>query len=220
MATQKKKKPARSAKRRAKPKTTPKPKARGRKLQRKAKQTDFITPRQELLAPEPLPERNGKGVLLIAVALLIVLAVAYQRWRRQAESAPSTLPSAQALTPPPGRDVAPSVPKQVAATKPETAAPAPIRRETAAPRARVWQPAKGPLTLRAWRASGQIAEAMVFRQGKPALIKLASETGATGFVDLRWDGKDAQGKPAPAGLYYVRLSGQGSWGVEQFRLQR
>ncbi len=206
MATKKKKKTGTK-------KLKPRVRVAKRKQSKKLSTRTFVTPRQELLATEPRPARLGIDKLAIVVLVVLGIGMAFQRWQRN-----------QALTPtqvaPPGRDIAPADAKAAPAAAAPAPSSAPIRRETASPSARTWRASKGPLVLRAWRSTGQTAEASIFRKGKPALIKLVSDAGTAGYVDLRWDGKDAQGKPAAEGLYYVRLSGQGSWGVELFRLQR
>jgi flagellar hook assembly protein FlgD len=38
---------------------------------------------------------------------------------------------------------------------------------------------------------------------------LAAGTHAPGAHALRWDGRDGDGRPSPAGLYFVRLRGAG-----------
>lgn len=166
---------------------------------------------------EPGSSHNGGLFLLVAVA---ALALAWLLWRSQqpkAAPAPAAVPAAAnaAGTPPQARSiVTPAPAAAAAAAKPAASA----HRETAGAKTKAAAPETGapslvfdrssgqPLSVRCWRGEGGSAALEVFAPKNRLVRSLKSEPGKAGQVELKWDGKDEQGRQVPVGLYFLRPS--------------
>lgn len=98
--------------------------------------------------------------------------------------------------------------------------PLPVRADLLRASPNPFPPAHGPLTLSLARplADGSAAEILDSRGARVAHIAASGGAGATGI--LRWDGRDAGGRPLPAGSYWVRLPGAGAEGATRLILIR
>lgn len=163
---------------------------------------------------EPTPSQNGGLFLLIAIVLL---ALGWFLWHSQQPKAPAAAPavavapSANAAgTPPQARSIASPVaaPKPTEAPKPaakahrEAAGAAPT--ETGAPSLTFDRSLGQPLSVRCWRSEGASAALDVFAPKNRLVRSVKSDPGKAGQVELKWDGKDEQGKKVPGGLYFLR----------------
>lgn len=82
--------------------------------------------------------------------------------------------------------------------------PVPIRAGLLRASPNPFPPARGPLTLRLGQSlAGRAAEILDSRGVRVARLVPPRESGAAGV--LRWDGRDAGGRPLPAGAYWIRL---------------
>lgn len=174
--------------------------------------------------PETGPSQNGGLYLLIAVVLL---ALGWFVWQRKQASSPSaTAPVVAAPAPAANAEGAPPQARSIASPAPAAKAPEPtvsakpMRRETAgsAPAAKAEASETGapsltydrslgqPLSVRAWRSEGGIATLDVFAPKNRLVRSIKSDAGKAGLVELKWDGKDEQGKKVPVGLYFLRPS--------------
>lgn len=162
-------------------------------------------------APLP-PKRNGLMLGLIVIGLLLAVL-----WRSQRENALETTAASPAVTAqaPEGRSAAPATP---VAQSPE-AKPAELKLSESKPRIRresageIGEPSLtfdrsdgGKLSVRCWRPANGMAQLDVFGPRNQKIVSLQSEAGDAGWKSLSWDGKDAQGKKVPEGLYYIRPS--------------
>ncbi len=68
-------------------------------------------------------------------------------------------------------------------------------------------------------ASGRLVVTVYDVLGRRTRTLIDREVGA-GSLPLTWDGRDDSGRPAPAGLYYARISGPGFQGVQRVRMTR
>ncbi len=67
-------------------------------------------------------------------------------------------------------------------------------------------PSHGPVTLRYTLAEAAQVRMAVYSVQGARVRTLADGVAAAGSHELRWDARDASGRPAPAGVYLVRLS--------------
>lgn len=172
-------------------------------------------------APVP-PKRNGLLLGLLVIGLLLAVL-----WRSQRESTMQTTTASPTIAAeaPEGRSAAPPVPAaQSPAVKPaevrSTANQPRIRRESAGeigdPSLTFDRSDGGKLSVRCWRPANGMAHLDVFGPRNQKIVSLQSEAGDAGWKSLSWDGKDAQGKKVPEGLYYIRPSAS-SEALQQIR---
>jgi hypothetical protein len=164
-------------------------------------------------APKEAPKRNG--YILVGMVAVLIAAVVLRNCREEAQIAPPPAPAPAAVptgvptAAPEGRHVAPAPAPAKAEPKPAAGAHRATAGETGEPSLEFDRSKKDALVVRAWRPEGGKAQLDVFGPRNQRVRTLSSESGAAGWQSLPWDGKDANGKSVPAGLYYLRPSGNG-----------
>jgi hypothetical protein len=205
-----------ATKKRPTPKAKPKTKAKPRTAARRP------AARKEAFAPAPAPvqvqpqeSKRGLGVLIVAVALVGLFI-----WRAGRRPAPTPQPMPVAAAPattPEGRTPAkklvlppiqPETGPRMATAHRSPAGEASIGEADGA--SQTFDRSQGSLALRCWRPEGGVATLEVFGSRNLKVRLMQSESGAAGWKVLQWDGKDEQGKKVPAGLYYLRVSTEGT----------
>ncbi len=97
--------------------------------------------------------------------------------------------------------------------------PPPVRADLLCASPNPFPPERGPLTLSlACPLADGVAEVLDSRGVRVARLAPPHEAGAAGV--LRWDGRDAGGRPLPAGSYWIRLPGSGAEGATRLILVR
>lgn len=161
-------------------------------------------------APQEPPKRNG--YILVGMVAVVIAAVVLRNCREEAQTAapaPAAAPTAAPTAAPEGRHVAPAPSPATPAPKPAAGAHRAPADEIGAPSLEFDRSKQDALVVRAWRPEGGKAQLDVFGPRNRRVRSLTSESGAAGWQKLPWDGKDGNGKSVPAGLYYLRPSGQG-----------
>jgi hypothetical protein len=168
----------------------------------------------------PAPQSSFAGLLTVLVvagifglAWLVVRGCAPKDVAVSATppvpAAPAPAAPAAANTPEARSIVTPAKAEAAQATAPK-AQPSAHREaaggETGAPSLTLDRSSGKPLSLRCWRPEGGQASLDVFAPRNRVVANLTSDSGAAGWVDLSWNGKDSQGKKVPEGLYFLRPS--------------
>ncbi len=164
-------------------------------------------------APAEENSPNGFLFVLLALGALSLGWLAFHGWRNksiQKSPAPVLAPSPPATAvpaAPPARSAAPAPLPRAAASDPRTSAHrGTAGAEKGAP-SMTYDPRLGkPLTLRCWRSEGASAQLDVFGPRNKAIRSIKSVSGAAGWVDLEWDGRDSTASKVPGGLYFLRPS--------------
>ena len=82
-----------------------------------------------------------------------------------------------------------------------------------------WNRLKEPkITFSVLRGAGETAELRIFTPKNKLIRLLRSEAGKRGWVTIAWDGLDNQGKKAPAGIYFARMSREGGDSIRLLRV--
>ena len=161
-----------------------------------------------MAAPAPLPPlpppapKRPYGVIVLGLAVVLGL-VCWALAHRSADQAPAevSVPATPVPAPVAAATVAPA-PTDVPTAVPEAEA-APRHHEDRGKVLAFSLSSGKPLTLKCWRSAGGVASLDIFGQRNTRVFTVSSEPGAEGWLDLSWDGHDAQGALVAPGRYYA-----------------